>query len=72
MAAFVARVEFRFEAESLQTGGKRLRELANAAATVGFQLERGTVEPADDSEGDSPTHGLRSLDRVAKIRGTFP
>ncbi len=44
MLDFVAHVEFRFEAETLAGGGRRLRELQAAASTVGFTLRQGRVE----------------------------
>jgi hypothetical protein len=46
-----------FEAESTEAAGAELRRLAVAAWTVGFELERGRVEPrpADANEGDRPT-----------------
>ena len=43
MPAFVAHVEFRFEADSLEDGGKRLRDLAKASP-AGFELIRGRIE----------------------------
>jgi len=43
---FVAQVDFHFEAESVDAGGRRLRELATAARTVGFEIMQGKVEPA--------------------------
>lgn len=42
--AYVAHVEFRFEAETLEEGGRRLRDLAKASP-AGFELVRGRIEP---------------------------
>ena len=44
MPTLTAHVEFRFAAESAEAGGKRLRELANAADSVGFEMKTGHVE----------------------------
>ena len=44
MPTFVAHVEFCFAAESVEAGGKRLRELATAAESVGFEMKEGRVE----------------------------
>jgi hypothetical protein len=49
LPTFVAHVEFRFAAASVEAGGKRLRELATAADNVGFEMIRGRVEPAPPS-----------------------
>jgi hypothetical protein len=46
LPTFVAHVEFRFAAENVEAGGKRLRELATAADSVGFEMESGRVEAA--------------------------
>jgi hypothetical protein len=51
---FVAHVEFRFEAESVEAGGKRLRELATAADSVGFEMKSGRVEAAPPSTDPDP------------------
>ena len=45
LQTFVADVEFRFSADSVEAGGSRLRELAAAASRVGFEMKRGRVEP---------------------------
>jgi hypothetical protein len=50
LPTFIARVEFRMEAERLEDGGRRLRELAKAASGVGFELERGRIKPAPVAE----------------------
>ena len=52
MPTFIAHVEFRMDAERLEDGGKRLRELAHAASAVGFELKRGRIEPAPADEDD--------------------
>lgn len=49
---FIAHVEFRMEAENVEDGGRRLRELARAASAVGFELKRGQVEPAPADEAN--------------------
>jgi hypothetical protein len=49
LPTFVAHVEFHVAAESVEAGGKRLRELATAADSVGFEMIRGRVEPAPPS-----------------------
>jgi hypothetical protein len=53
---FTAHVELQFEGDDLAAGGKRLRELAQAARAVGFELKAGRVEPAI-SPGGSATEG---------------
>lgn len=57
MPRFNAEVVFSFEAKSIEAAGPELRRLAVAARTVGFELERGRVEPrpADANQGDGPT-----------------
>jgi hypothetical protein len=57
MPPFNAEAVFRFEAESVEAAGAELRRLAEAARTVGFELERGRVEPrrAGAEEADRPT-----------------
>ena len=52
MPTFIARVEFRMEADRLEDSGRRLRELAEAASAVGFELKRGQVEPVSGDEAD--------------------
>jgi hypothetical protein len=55
---FVAYVEFRFDAETIEMGGERLRELSTAAADVGFEVERARVEQAPeatDAYGSQPS-----------------
>ncbi len=52
MAGFVAKVEFRFEAESLQSGGERLRELLDVARAVGFEMEHGHIEQVRAADSD--------------------
>jgi hypothetical protein len=53
VASFNAEVVFRFEAESIEAAGTELRRLARTAATIGFQLEEGRVEPrSPDAKGD--------------------
>jgi hypothetical protein len=46
LPTFIAHVDFHFEAERVEDGGKKLRELAKAAERVGFEMKRGRVEPA--------------------------
>jgi hypothetical protein len=46
MPTFVAQVEFRFAAESVDACGKRLRELGTVAHSVGFEMKSGRVEAA--------------------------
>ena len=54
MPTFIAHVEFRMDAERLEDGGKRLRELAMAASAVGFELKRGQIDPGPaDEDKDS-------------------
>jgi hypothetical protein len=58
LPTFVAHVEFRVTAESVDAGGKRLRELANAADSVGFEMKTGRVEAARlsvDADADAWT-----------------
>jgi len=43
--AFIAHVAFRLEAETLEDGGRRLRDLAKASP-AGFDLIRARIEPA--------------------------
>jgi hypothetical protein len=40
------------EADRLEDSGRRLRELAEAASAVGFELKRGQVEPVSGDEAD--------------------
>jgi hypothetical protein len=63
MPRFNAEALFSFDAESTEAAGAEVKRLAVAARTVGFELERGRVEPrpADTSQGDQPT-GYVSLD----------
>ena len=56
MPIFTAHVELQFEGDDLAAGGRRLRELAEAARSVGFELKAGRVEPAI-SRSDSATDG---------------
>lgn len=51
MPTFVAQVEFRFAANSVEAAGKGLRELAKAADSVGFEMKTGRVEGAPLSTG---------------------
>ncbi len=44
MPTFIAYVEFRFDAATIEMGGRRLRDVATAAGRVGFEMERGRVE----------------------------
>lgn len=57
MLPFNAEVVFRFEAESVEAAGAELRRLALAARTVGFELQRGRIEPrsTDAEASDGPT-----------------
>jgi hypothetical protein len=52
MARFRAHVTLNFDAPSVNDAGARLQELASAASSVGFELERGQVDelPADAEE----------------------
>lgn len=50
MPAFVAQIELKFEADSLEACGRRLRELTTLVAPAGFVLRAGRVEPAHDDE----------------------
>jgi hypothetical protein len=59
MPTFIAHVEFRIQAERLEDAGRRMRELAKAASRVGFELERGRIEPApaeDDDRGGGTSY----------------
>ena len=53
MPLFDARVEFRFEAESLEAGKRAIRRLTEAARAVGFDVIRGQVEPAAENDASS-------------------
>jgi hypothetical protein len=53
LPTFVAHVEFRFDAEDLRDGGRRLRELAKTAEAVGFTMKSGRVEDAPAEDGDA-------------------
>jgi hypothetical protein len=44
---FVAYVELELEADSPKDCGRCLKELADAARSVGFELKNGRVEPAE-------------------------
>jgi hypothetical protein len=58
MPPFNAEVLFHFDAESLEAAGADLRRLALAARTLGFEMQRGRVEPGsttDADEGDGPS-----------------
>jgi hypothetical protein len=57
VATFRAKVDFRFEAESLETAGRDLRRLQQVARDAGFELVSGRVDP-DESE------------RTPRLRGT--
>jgi hypothetical protein len=54
----MAKVEFRFKAESLDAAGHKLRRLQAAASAAGFDLRRGEVVPAPrEEENDAgPTY----------------
>ena len=57
MPRFVAKVAFRFEAESLEAAGQELYRLGEAAAVVGFDLTAGEVVPAQAEEDEAgPTY----------------
>ena len=45
MPSFIAHLEFRFSADDIESAGRRLRELANVADSIGFEMGRGRVEP---------------------------
>lgn len=63
MASFNAEVVFRFEAESIEAAGALLRRLALTAATIGFELQEGHVEPrSPDAEGDEGWTSYGPLD----------
>jgi hypothetical protein len=55
LPTFIAHVEFRLDADRLEDGGRRLRELAQAASAVAFELKRGRLDPApadvDEDQG---------------------
>ena len=57
VAPFNAAVVFRFEAKSVEAAGAELRRLALTAATIGFELREGRVEPRspDVKEGEGWT-----------------
>jgi hypothetical protein len=63
LPTFVAHVEFHFEADRIEDGGKQLRDLAKAADRFGFDLKRGHIEPAppdiDDDEDGWTGYGTR-------------
>ena len=62
MPPFNAEVVFRFEAESIEAAGAELRRLALAAQSVGFELERGRVEPGSTAEDDDGPTSYSPLD----------
>jgi hypothetical protein len=63
VASFKADVVFSFEAESIEAAGAELRRLARAAATIGFELEEGRVEPRPPhAKGDEGWTGYGPLD----------
>ena len=53
MQAFVAHVELRFEAESLEACGGRLNALAQVLRAEGVELAGGRVEPAQPEPSKS-------------------
>jgi hypothetical protein len=54
MPTFIAHVECSFEAADVKAGGRRLRDLREAALGAGFVLERGQVEPAPPKSDAGP------------------
>jgi hypothetical protein len=52
MPRFHAFATLSFEADSVRDGAQRMRDLAEAVESAGFQLVRGTVEAANDSDED--------------------
>jgi hypothetical protein len=52
VASFRAKVDFRFEAESLETAGRDLRRLQQVARDAGFELISGRVDPDGSDERD--------------------
>ena len=57
LAVFIARVEFRFEADGVDAAGRRLHDLSTAAAAVGFEVKRGRVEPAPPKSDGGDDYG---------------
>lgn len=59
MQGLRAEVTFDFDAESLEAAGSRLRQLADAARDVGFDLVRGEVSERVDgrTDGDWTPYG---------------
>jgi len=53
LPAFVAHIEFRFDAADLEATNSRLHELMRAADAVGFSFVRSRVEEAPSEEEDS-------------------
>lgn len=54
VSSFTAEVQFRFLAESLERAGSSLRDLADAARAVGFELRQARVEPASEEPDERP------------------
>ena len=53
MERFTAEVKFSFDAETIETAGAKLRRLAEAATSVGFDMTQGVVVPATESVDES-------------------
>ncbi len=51
---FLAEMQFRFDAESLETSAAALRRLQRAAEGAGFELVRGKVIPAPPEQPKQP------------------
>ncbi len=52
----MAKVEFRFEAESLDAAGHEIYRLGEAAEAAGFELIAGEVRPAPPEEQGGPSY----------------
>jgi hypothetical protein len=52
MSRLRAEAIFTFDAPSIEAGGRRLRELQEAARQVGFELRRAEVQPDDPEDRD--------------------
>lgn len=54
VSSFTAEVQFRFLAENVERAGSSLRDLADAARAVGFELRQARVEPASEEPDERP------------------
>ena len=52
MPRFLATVEFGLDLDDVRDGGRRLRELAEAAAEVGFALRGGELREDDSHQSE--------------------